>query len=186
WLRDYLYIPVGGNRVKSKSRLYFNLWLVFLVSGLWHGASWNFVLWGAFHGFFLVLDRIFLLEWLKKQWRPVQVAICFFLVVMGWVLFRVESLEYTGGFYAKLFAFDFVGFEWGSHLALFWTFIIAIFFSFFTMLPGGKALHDLIFKSSEFRISTHSVMMVITLLLFVLSLAAVTASDFNPFIYYRF
>jgi len=59
FMRDFLYIPLGGNRVGSKWRLYFNLWLVFLVSGLWHGASWNFVLWGAFHGFFLILDRLF-------------------------------------------------------------------------------------------------------------------------------
>src|SRR5690606_8522302 len=66
WMRDYLYIPLGGNRVDSKTRLYFNLWFVFLVSGLWHGASWNFVIWGAFHGFFLILDKIFLLQVLNK------------------------------------------------------------------------------------------------------------------------
>ena len=53
WMRDYLYIPLGGNRVKTKARLFFNLWIVFLLSGFWHGASWGFVLWGAYHGFFL-------------------------------------------------------------------------------------------------------------------------------------
>lgn len=58
WMRNYLYIPLGGNRVPSKKRLYFNLWFVFLASGLWHGASWSFVVWGAFHGFFLVLERL--------------------------------------------------------------------------------------------------------------------------------
>jgi alginate O-acetyltransferase complex protein AlgI len=52
WMRDYLYIPLGGNKVKSKSRLYFNLWIVFFLSGLWHGAAWNFVAWGVFHGLF--------------------------------------------------------------------------------------------------------------------------------------
>src|SRR3984957_349801 len=60
WMRNYLYIPLGGNRVKSSSRLYFNLWIVFIASGLWHGASWNFVIWGAWHGTFLVMERIFL------------------------------------------------------------------------------------------------------------------------------
>jgi len=61
WMRDYLYIPLGGNRV-STMRLYFNLWVVFLISGLWHGAAWNFVIWGAFHGLFLVMDKLFLLK----------------------------------------------------------------------------------------------------------------------------
>ncbi|MFA6950343.1 MAG: MBOAT family O-acyltransferase, partial [Lentimicrobiaceae bacterium] len=66
WMRNYLYIPLGGNRVATKRRLYFNLWFVFLASGLWHGASWSFVLWGAYHGFFLVLERGFLLKVYEK------------------------------------------------------------------------------------------------------------------------
>lgn len=66
WMRNYLYIPLGGNRVSSKARLYFNLWFVFLASGLWHGASWSFVIWGAYHGLFLVLERGFLLNVYKK------------------------------------------------------------------------------------------------------------------------
>ena len=59
FMRDYLYIPLGGNRVKLKYRLYFNLWIVFILSGLWHGASWNYLIWGAYHGVFLILDRLF-------------------------------------------------------------------------------------------------------------------------------
>ena len=60
WMRDYLYSPLGGNRVGSIGRLYFNLWVVFIISGFWHGASWNFFLWGAYHGLFLIFDRLFL------------------------------------------------------------------------------------------------------------------------------
>jgi len=60
WMRDYLYSPLGGNRVSSIGRLYFNLWVVFIISGFWHGASWNFFLWGAYHGLFLIFDRLFL------------------------------------------------------------------------------------------------------------------------------
>jgi len=65
WMKDYLYIPLGGNRVATKRRLYFNLWIVFLISGLWHGAAWTFIIWGAFHGLFLILDRLFLLKFFK-------------------------------------------------------------------------------------------------------------------------
>jgi len=67
WMRDYLYIPLGGSRVKTKRRMYFNLWFVFLASGLWHGAAWNFVIWGAFHGFFLILDKLFFLKLSNKM-----------------------------------------------------------------------------------------------------------------------
>jgi alginate O-acetyltransferase complex protein AlgI len=61
-MKDYLYIPLGGNKVKTKARLYLNLSIVFLISGFWHGAAWNFIAWGAFHGSFLILDRLFLLK----------------------------------------------------------------------------------------------------------------------------
>lgn len=71
WMKNYLYIPLGGNKVKTKRRLYFNLWLVFLASGLWHGAAWGFVIWGAYHGFFLVVERMGYLNgfptWVKRQ-----------------------------------------------------------------------------------------------------------------------
>jgi len=65
FMKNYLYIPLGGNRV-STNKMYFNLWVVFLISGLWHGAAWTFVIWGAFHGLFLILDRLFLLKVYKK------------------------------------------------------------------------------------------------------------------------
>ena len=66
FMRDYLYIPLGGNRVSSQWRLFFNLWIVFLLSGLWHGSEWNFVIWGIYHGLFLIFDRMFLLNLLNK------------------------------------------------------------------------------------------------------------------------
>ncbi|MCD4735918.1 MAG: MBOAT family protein, partial [Bacteroidales bacterium] len=71
WMRDYLYIPLGGNR-GSGMRTYFNLWVVFLISGLWHGAAWNFVLWGVFHGFFLVMERLFLLKFYVRAGKFVS------------------------------------------------------------------------------------------------------------------
>ena len=84
FIMHYLYIPLGGNR-KGKGRMYLNLWLCFLLSGLWHGASWNFVLWGAFHGFFICLDKLF-----SGKWK--STLLTFFLVMMGWVLFRADDI----------------------------------------------------------------------------------------------
>lgn len=95
WMRVYLYIPLGGNRL-PEWRVYLNLWIVFLISGLWHGAAWTFILWGAYYGFFLTVERFAQ----HRGWRlPVpdfaRQGITLLLVVMGWVLFRADSLDYA-------------------------------------------------------------------------------------------
>lgn len=96
WLRDYLYISLGGNR-KGKIRTYANLFLTMLLGGLWHGANWTFVLWGAYHGILLALERMNRKRgfawWLP---RPLQVAFSFVLVMWGWVLFRSPTLAGAG------------------------------------------------------------------------------------------
>ncbi|MCL4167193.1 UNVERIFIED_CONTAM: hypothetical protein GTU68_031952, partial [Idotea baltica] len=104
WMREYLYIPLGGNKV-STFRLYTNLWIVFLLSGFWHGASWTFVLWGAFHGFFLTLDRIFLARWMAHIPRGLAAICTYVIVVFSWVLFRTESIEQTLIFYSAMLGF---------------------------------------------------------------------------------
>jgi alginate O-acetyltransferase complex protein AlgI len=102
WMRDYLYIPLGGNR-GAAWRTYLNLWLVFFFSGLWHGASWNFVIWGMFHGLFLVMDKLF---WLRISTRlPVLIntILTFLIVQIGWVFFRCETLGSACAFLRRMF-----------------------------------------------------------------------------------
>lgn len=82
WIRDYLYLPLGGNR-HSDIRTYVNLWICFLASGLWHGASWNFVLWGAYNGLFLTLDRLFLRKALERCGAFVATAVTLLIVMIG-------------------------------------------------------------------------------------------------------
>jgi alginate O-acetyltransferase complex protein AlgI len=94
WFRDYLYIPLGGSRV-SNSRMYFNLLTVFFLCGLWHGASWNFVIWGLYHGLFLVLERTRFGVYVSSLRRPVQHTYTVLVVLVGWVLFRAETLGYA-------------------------------------------------------------------------------------------
>ena len=97
WLRDYLYIPLGGSRV-SHGRHIFNLWVVFFLCGLWHGASWNFVIWGLFHGSFMVLEGMRFGKWLKV-WPPIfQHIYTLLVVVISWVLFRAITLQQTWAF----------------------------------------------------------------------------------------
>jgi len=101
WFRDYLYVPLGGSRV-TPFRTYVNLVTVFFLCGLWHGASWNFVLWGLFHGTFLVLERLGLARLVQRTWRPLRHAYTLAVVMIGWVLFRAETLPDAVAFLAAM------------------------------------------------------------------------------------
>ncbi|MBC5605967.1 MBOAT family O-acyltransferase [Bacteroides difficilis] len=95
WLKDYVYIPLGGNRC-SKIKCYWNIFLTFLVSGIWHGANWTFILWGVFHGVFQIIEKVFGMQkcesnrWWKRVFR---IALTFLLVNFAWILFRMPSIE---------------------------------------------------------------------------------------------
>jgi alginate O-acetyltransferase complex protein AlgI len=102
WFRDYLYIPLGGNRV-SPLRTYFNLALVFLLCGLWHGAAWTFVVWGAYHGALLVLERLGWGQVLAGLWRPLRHAYLLLAVMLGWVIFRADTLPEALSYFAAMF-----------------------------------------------------------------------------------
>lgn len=104
WFRDYLYIPLGGNR-KGPWRTYANLAIVFLLCGLWHGAAWTFILWGVWHGVFLIIERAGFAKILKHSWRPLRHAYLLLAVTLGWVLFRAETLGDAGAYYAAMFGF---------------------------------------------------------------------------------
>ena len=104
WFRDYLYIPLGGNR-RGEYRTYFNLFVVFFLCGLWHGASWNFVVWGVYHGCFLVLERIGLGNILEKSPRPMRHLYALGVVTVGWVFFRAETMGQAFDFLCAMAGF---------------------------------------------------------------------------------
>ncbi len=185
FMRDYLYIPLGGNRVPTKARWFFNLWLVFLLSGLWHGASWNFVLWGAFHGMFLILDRLFLIKILKRTGKLTSTLITFIIVMLGWVIFRIEEIEKIGPYFKKLFSFtDFSKSELIPAFGLIGS--VAFIFSFITSFAWGKKLENFFFKKENYTTFQTCVLTLFSILLFAICLSSVTGSEFNPFIYFRF
>lgn len=184
FMKDYLYIPLGGNRV-GKNRLYFNLALVFLLSGLWHGASWNFVIWGGFHGLFLILDRLFLFKFLSKLPNIFSILITFFLTIMGWVIFRIENMTDAINFYQVLFSFKDM-----SNLELIPEFgliaVLAIIFSFLASIKIGRKIINFFFERDNYTLIQHIALSFSTIILLILSISFVVSSDFNPFIYYRF
>lgn len=184
WMRNYLYIPLGGNRVSTKSRLYFNLWFVILASGLWHGASWSFVLWGAYHGFFLVLERGFLLKFYAYIGRIPSTIITFIVVMIGWVFFRIEKVNDAFLFLKRMFAFDFHNTL--SFSSEFYTFLIlSFFFSFFAFFKKGEIIQNAVYFGT-YHNKKHFAMSAVCVMLLALSISSITASGFNPFIYFRF
>jgi len=185
FMRDYLYIPLGGSRVTNKTRLYFNLWIVFLLSGLWHGASWNYVIWGAYHGLFLILDRFFLKQFLEKTGKFPSMVITFFIVVFGWVIFRLENIPDILIYLSKLFDFNII--SQPKTIPSFNTIlIIAFIFSFITFFNFGKKIEKFVFQKVTYKIKHHVFFFLLTILMFILSLSSITSSGFNPFIYFRF
>lgn len=186
FMRDYLYIPLGGNRVKTKFRLYFNLWLVFLLSGLWHGAAWNFVLWGAFHGFFLILDRLFLLRFYAFIGKYPSILITFIITLVGWVLFRSPSIDHAMSYITGMFSINFEPTGTNPDKEFWVMLCIAIFFALFTLSKTGLALENFFFFRPKHKVQVYVPMFILMVLLFTISFASVMTSGFNPFIYFRF
>ncbi len=185
WMKNYLYIPLGGNKVDTNFKLYRNLMIVFLLSGLWHGASWNFIIWGGFHGLFLVLERLFLLKFYEKTGKIISTLLTFLIVVVGWVYFRLEDLTQANHIIKSMFSFHFEDGKFALRNDYLFSLSLATFFSFFAFIPFTKNLQMKVYGENHTIIS-NSLMIMTSILLFYISLSYIAASDFNPFIYFRF
>ena len=183
WFRDYLYIPLGGNK-KGASRTYVNLIIVFFITGLWHGASWNFIVWGLFHGFFLILERVWFGKALAKAPNILGHLYMIFVVLIGWVYFRADTLVDATYYLQKMFSFSTDGneivFQYFTPYFVF-VFILAIIFST-NIKQSFKNVGTLLFKNKEWQFATY----IIHLALFFLCLFELAESNYNPFIYFRF
>lgn len=186
WMKNYIYIPLGGNRVGTPYRSYINLSIVFFISGLWHGASWNFVLWGIFHGFFLIIDRIFLVDLLKKLGRPFSILFTFIVVTLAWVLFRMDTLPEAIKVYKILFGFSENIEPVSLPNSTITAFFIALFFAGFTLFPYGKSIQSFFYEGRSHSGIASLVLTGITVLLLLLSIAFLSPGGVNPFIYTRF
>jgi alginate O-acetyltransferase complex protein AlgI len=184
WMKNYLYIPLGGNR-KGILRTYLNLWLVFLISGLWHGAGWNFIFWGAWHGLFLVLERIAGESTLTKIPYVVRLPLTFFIVMLGWIFFRSETLSYGFAYLKTMFTFNGTDGKFAMQNDFVFMAAAGMFFSFFTLIPKGKAIQQWWWNENELHKKT-GLRILIMVVLYLLSLSFLTSLNFNPFIYFRF
>jgi len=190
WFKNYLYIPLGGNR-KSSFRTYANLWIVFLTSGLWHGANWTFIVWGAYHGMFLVADKLFWLKVSCRLGKIVTVPLTFLLVLIGWVIFRSESIGFAEQYFFRMFDIsrmnnmitDVLSVELIGNRQMAILFI-ALAISLFPE-SGFETIKNKIdcYSARPFGLWIKAI---VTLSLIWLSLMSLTNNSFKPFIYLRF
>lgn len=190
WFRDYLYIPLGGNRL-GPVLTYRNLLIVFVLCGLWHGASWNFVVWGLWHGLFLVLERTGLGRLLSRLPKVVQWAYMAVVVIFGWVFFRAETLGKALHFQAALLSLNsregrhyFADEFMSPYLAV--LLLTALLFSF----PLARLFRRLLTASTAFAAPPPAtdgyVHAAWAALLFLSASFMLSGGHYNPFIYFRF
>lgn len=184
WMKDYLYIPLGGNR-KGTARTYLNLVTVFFLSGLWHGAAWTFAIWGLYHGLFLVLDKWGLRKLLEKAGRIPSTLLTFLFVMIGWVIFRADTLGYAAEYIGRLFAFA----ASADGILLDTRFVVILIAATLCAFSGifGK-IESAVNGLYERSLTTNRAIVVplVMVALYVLDGSALLAGGFNPFIYFRF
>lgn len=180
-LRDYLYIALGGNRL-GEGRTYFNLAVVMLLGGLWHGAKWNFVIWGAYHGLLLAFER-----WRGKQSvyyalpRPGRIAVTFLLMLFSWVWFRADDLPSAVAFFQAMFGFGAPGTAAPLLAALVYTpYHLIILGVCVALVFQPLQAHD--WAQAPVTWGRTAVLAP----LFVFALMFMFAQDFNPFLYFQF
>jgi alginate O-acetyltransferase complex protein AlgI len=184
-MREYLYIPLGGNR-KGSMRMYFNLWVVFLISGFWHGASWNFIVWGIFHGSLLCLERLFFLKKMERVPGLIRLGFTFFLVMIGWVFFRTEDIGHSFSFLRQMLNFSSISIHTPPERIMImdnWGKFIILFASVLCILPFFEKINNALLK---LKAGHPKVTLVLCFILFFIATMKVGTASFSPFIYFRF
>ncbi len=191
WFRDYLYIPLGGNRV-APWRAGFNLFAVFTLCGLWHGAAWTYVLWGLYHGIFLAAEHFGLGKPIAKLWRPLRHAYALVAVLIGWVLFRATTLEGAGHHLAAMAGFSAPG---ATGLGVDWptictgevaTALGAGFLACAGFGPWFAARFDGMRRTGSGETAFQVARILVLALLMVAATMQLDALANNPFIYFQF
>lgn len=173
WFREYVYIPLGGNR-KGLKRQILNMLVVWFLTGFWHGADWNFMLWGLYYFALLAIEKMFLLDWLKKHPVPARIY-ALLTIAVGWAIFYITDLGMLGRFIVKMFSFS-GGISAGYYFRNY----------FVSILVGILCSTPLTIRFYEKYKNNNMVMIPVLTLIFLLSVAYLVDSTYNPFIYFRF
>ena len=192
WFRDYLYIPLGGNRV-SQVRVYINLFIVFFLTGLWHGASWNFVIWGMLHGCFMVIERLGFEKTLRRLPSIMQHVYTLLVVIVAWVFFRVESFGEAGAIISNMFIPNENGVITSTMfinreviLALVVGLIMSVNGFNFILKRLVRSLIASDLQRGLIKMVFRNIRSIFFILIFVYAALITASGSYNPFIYFRF
>ncbi|WP_195987222.1 MBOAT family protein [Clostridium sp. D53t1_180928_C8] len=173
WFREYVYIPLGGNRV-GRLRLYINLFIVWVLTGFWHGASYNFILWGIYFFMLISIEKAGLLRFLEKN-KIISHIYSIFFIIIGWAIFAVVDIEQLKILLQRMFTIN-IDNEWIYYIRNYGiTFIIATLFS----TPIIKRIYNKFIKNDILNT-------IILITIFLLCIAYLVDATYNPFLYFRF
>ena len=195
WFRDYLYIPLGGNR-RSTQRTYLNLLIVYFLSGLWHGASWTFVVWGLYHGFFMAIERLGFETLLSKIWSPFRHLYTLLIIMVGWVFFRSDTIAGAWEYLRVMFSLT-PPVASKSAIPEYLTpgitgiIIISVLVSMPLSEYWQRWTEKVLSRQDDrravyFELAQAVLYLVFLIVIFVGSLIQVADDTYNPFIYFRF
>ena len=184
WFRDYVYIPLGGNRV-SKARWFLNIFIVWMLTGFWHGAAWNFIVWGLFFAVLLIIEKLWLLKPLKKSKVLSHIYVMFF-VIISFVIFNAadmkEAVAYIGGMFGAG-GIPFISEEWLYYLRSYGVVLIVA-------IIGATPLVKKLILSIKKKSTGEKIMNIAEPVMLVALMLVITAylvdGSFNPFLYFRF
>ena len=185
WFRDYVYIPLGGNR-KGKWRTYLNVFIVWFLTGLWHGASWNFILWGLYFGIIITIEKVFLMKWLSYAPRLIRHFYTLVLLIIGWGLFAFENLSYLKDYFRVMFGLKEVALYDQVTLYYLMTNGVLLIILVIASTPLAKQMYQKLKQSKRGELLDVVLSPIVCLLILILSTAYLVDSSYNPFLYFRF
>ncbi len=183
WFKEYVYIPLGGNR-RGFKRQVINIAIVWFLTGMWHGASWNFVLWGVYYGILLVIEKLFLLDKLEKLPGVLTHCYTMVLVVIGWAFFSFSDVKFKGDFLSALLFSAGGGFADSRFVYLLLSNLVM-----FLIAAIGSTSIPMLFGKRVFAMSKRKRALVVGLFMgicLMLSLCSLVSDTYNPFLYFRF
>lgn len=176
WFRDYIYIPLGGSKVSSPSRLYINIFIVWILTGIWHGANWTFIVWGIYFYILIVIERMLSIN---SHLGTASRIYTLFSVLIGWVLFRSQNINFAMQYYKSMFNFSFIfDYKFIMYISEYGLFLVlGILFS--------SNLINKISSRFDNRFKNYLLTLII-ILIFLISVMYLVKGSYNPFIYFNF
>lgn len=184
WFRDYVYIPLGGNRV-SKSRWLFNILVVWFLTGFWHGASWNFIIWGLYFALFLILEKLYFKKYLDKS-KCLSHIYLLLVVMVGFVIFNAANMNDALSYIKAMFGMTDVPFISQEFIYYFKSYFLVLVIAIFFATPLANKLYQKVLNNPKYYSFIKLISLVVMIMLVLMTTAYLVDGSFNPFLYFRF